>query len=89
MNTALETAGQGAATGETATCEAIWAFIGAVCGEPAVGRFTRMCVHEHSRTGLLCRDHADRSENGICRTCWELPGDMSHACPVNIAEVKA
>ena len=70
-------------------CDAIWTFLGieAVCGEPAIGIFTRMCVHEHGRTGLLCRDHAETPENGLCRTCWDLPGELSHECPINIAEV--
>jgi hypothetical protein len=80
-----------AAAGDPGTCEAIWTFIGieAVCGEPAAGNFARMCVHEHGRTGLLCRDHAETPENGLCRTCWDLPGDLSHECPISIAEVSA
>ena len=79
------------ATGETGTCEAIWPFLGieAARAEPAIGRFTRMCVHEHGRTGLLCRDHAETPENGLCLACWELPGDLSHECPINISEANA
>ena len=82
---------ENAAATEAGTCEAIWTFIGieAICGQPAVGRFARMCIHEHGRTGLLCRDHAETSENGLCLACWELPGDMSHECPINLAEVTA
>lgn len=84
-----ERAESAAEAGETGTCEAIWTFIGieAVCGEPAIGRFVRMCVHEHDRTGSLCRDHAETPGNGLCRTCWDLPGDLSHECPINLAEV--
>lgn len=90
MTTTTERVEQRAATGETATCEAIYTFFGTTCGEPAVGRFTRMCVHEHGKTGLLCRDHAETPENGLCcMACWELPGDMSHECPINLAEVRA
>lgn len=75
----------------TAPCEAIWSFFGleAECGEPAVGRFRRMCVHEHARDGWLCQEHADRQENGYCHTCNNLIGDLSHDCPIVIAPLKA
>jgi hypothetical protein len=77
--------------GGTAACEATWSFLGieAPCGVPAIGRFTRACVHEHVRTGRLCRDHAETPERGLCRTCWDLPGALSHECPISIAEVTA
>ena len=90
MNTITEREESAAATG-AGTCEAIWTFIGieAPCGEPAIGHFRRMCVHEHGHTGLLCRDHAETPENGLCRACWELPGGLSHECPINLAEVPA
>jgi len=77
------------ATASPGTCEATWSFLGieAACGDPAIGRFTRACTHEHVRTGRLCREHAETPERGLCRTCWDLPGDLSHECPINIAEV--
>jgi len=91
MSTIAEREEIAAPAGEAGTCEAIWIFLGidATCGGPAVGRFTRMCVHEHGRTSLLCRDHAETPGNGLCLSCRELPGDLSHECPINIAEVGA
>jgi len=73
----------------TGACEAIWTFLGieAVCGDPAIGRFARACVHEHVRTSLLCREHAETPERGLCWACWELPGELSHECPIGITEV--
>jgi hypothetical protein len=67
-------------------CIAIREFpgIAAPCGEPAVGRFRRICVHEHVREGWLCRDHAE-NQNGLCRTCIDLPCDLSHECPIVVA----
>ena len=69
-----------------AACEAIWEFLGieAPCGEPAAGRFRRICVHEHTRDGRLRGDHAE-NQNGLCRTCIELPGDLAHECPIAVA----
>ena len=74
----------------TGTCEAISTLLGiemGACGDPAIGRFARACVHEHVRTGLLCRWHAEAPERGLCLTCWELPGELSHECPIGITEV--
>ena len=88
MSTATERAGAAATT--SGTCEAFDTFLGIVagtCGDPAAGRFARACVHEHVRTGLLCRWHAESPERGLCLTCWELPGDLSHECPIGITEV--
>jgi hypothetical protein len=70
-------------------CEAIWAFFGieAACVQPAIGRFRRICVHEHVREGWLCRDHAETSGRGLCGTCRELPGGLAHECLIIIAEV--
>jgi len=70
-------------------CEAIWEFLGieALCRQPAAGRFRRICVHEHVRDGWLCQDHAETSQNGLCRTCYDLPGDLSHECPIKTAAV--
>jgi len=70
-------------------CEAIWALLGieAPCGQPAIGRFRRICVHEHVRDGWLCRDHAETSGRGLCGTCRELPGGLSHDCLIIIAAV--
>ena len=71
------------------TCEAISPYLGIEwpCGDPAIGRFARACVHEHVRTGRLCRSHAEAPQDGLCLTCWELPGDLSHKCPIGITEV--
>ena len=76
-----------AVTGAEA-CEAIWEFLGieAPCGMPAAGRFRRICVHEHVRDGWLCQDHADHPR-GLCATCRDLPGGLSHECPIEIAAV--
>ena len=72
-------------------CEAVWEFIDieALCGEPAVGLFRRACIHEHVRDGWLCGDHAENRQNGFCRACFDLPGDLSHDCPISLAEVTA
>jgi hypothetical protein len=71
-------------------CEATVDFfgIGLQCVQPAAGRYRRICVHEHVRDGLLCRDHASGLA-GICLTCAELDGGLSHECPIAIAEVSA
>lgn len=53
----------------------------------SAGLFRRACAHEHVRDGWLCTGHAGTPQNGLCRTCWELPGDASHECPIGIAEV--
>lgn len=70
-------------------CEAVWRYLGlkAPCGQPAVGRFRRICVHEHIREGWLCRDHAETPQNGLCRTCYFLPGGLAHECPISMAGV--
>ena len=80
-----------AAAGKAETCEAIWEFFGieADCGDPAIGLFRRACVHEHVRDGWLCRDHAETPERGLCRACWDLPGELSHECPIALTEVTA
>ena len=73
-------------------CEAIWSFLGievAECGDPAVGQFRRMCVHEHLLDGWLCREHADWPEGGLCRTCATLGGDLSHECPIVITPLES
>ncbi len=92
MSTNTEREEVPAATGDPGTCEAVWTWLGiegGICGAPSAGRFARACAHEHVRTGRLCRDHAETSQNGLCLTCWELPGDLSHECPIHIAEVSA
>ena len=73
---------QDAAITAVPECEAVWEFLGieAPCGQPAIGQFRRICVHEHTRVGWLCRDHAETPERGLCGTCHELPGDLSHEC---------
>ena len=89
MSTITETAERDAATGDGRICEAIWTWLGieAPCGDPAIGLFRRACVHEHVRDGWMCAEHAGAPETGLCRTCWELPGDLSHECPIGITEV--
>lgn len=89
MSTITEQAEAPAATAGPGACEATWTFLGieAPCGAPAIGRFARICVHEHVHAGLLCRDHAETPERGNCRTCWDLPGGLSHECPIHLAEV--
>jgi hypothetical protein len=95
VNTATEHAGTATTAGDAGTCAAVCnlvcppcTFFGieAVCGEPAAGRFTRICVHEHVGTGLLCRDHADHPEQGFCKDCNDLPDGLSHDCPIHLAE---
>ncbi len=80
-----------AATRDGRTCEAIWTWLGieAACGETAAGLFRRACIHEHVRDGWMCAEHARTPETGLCRTCWELPGEAAHECPISIAEVTA
>jgi hypothetical protein len=80
-----------AAAAEGRTCEAVWTFFGAggLCGDHAIGLFRRTCVHEHVRDGWLCRDHADAPQHGFCRVCYELPGGLSHDCPIGLADVTA
>jgi hypothetical protein len=69
-------------------CGAIWEFLGieAPCGRPVIGRFRRICVHEHVRDGWLCRDHAENPRR-LCLTCRDLPDGLSHLCPITIAAV--
>jgi hypothetical protein len=89
LSTITERVERGIEAGEAGACEAIWTWLGidgGACGAPAIGRFVRACAHEHVRTGRLCRDHAETSQNGLCLTCWELPGDLSHECPIGITE---
>jgi hypothetical protein len=73
----------------TPECDVIQEFLGieAPCGNPAIGRFTRICVHEHLREGWLCAYHAENSERGLCRDCDQLPGVLSHDCPIAVAAV--
>jgi hypothetical protein len=88
--TTIAERGQDAATAASGEeCEAIWEFLGieAPCGQPAVGRFRRICVHEHVRDGWLCPDHAENPQNGLCGTCYFLPGDLSHECPIGMTEL--
>jgi len=91
VSTATEHAERGAALLDEHRCEAIWEFLGieAPCGEPAVGLFRRACIHEHVREGWLCRDHVETPERGLCRDCYDLPGDLSHECPIGLTEVTA
>ena len=91
MSTVTERVECGAALLDGHGCEAVWEFLGieAKCGTPAIGPFRRACVHEHIRDGWLCDEHAQTPERGLCRTCHELPGDLSHECPISIAEVTA
>ncbi len=72
-------------------CEVVTPFIGVdwPCGNPAIGLFRRACVHEHIREVWVCRDHADTTELGNCRACWELPGGLSHDCPISLSELTA
>ena len=74
----------------TATCEAIWSFLGieAECGEPAVGQFRRICVHEHIRDGWLCQEHGDPSERGVCGTCCTLDDDLAHDCSILVVPLE-
>ena len=84
------TATEHAATASHArTCEAIWTFLGieAPCGEPAAGLYRRACVREHVRDGWMCSGHAETPQNGLCLACYELPGDLSHECPISVTEV--
>jgi hypothetical protein len=90
--TTIAERGQDAATtagGEE--CEAIRQFLGIEipCGQPAVGQFRRICVHEHVREGRLCMDHAETPRNGLCLACHDLPGDLAHECPISMTEVSS
>ena len=71
-------------------CEATVEFfgIGLVCVQPSAGLYRRICVHEHVREGRLCTDHASGLA-GLCKTCFDLDGGLSHECPISIAEVSA
>lgn len=90
MNVITEDAARETATGNGRSCEAICTFFGieVACPDVAAGLFRRACVHEHVRDGWLCAGHAGR-QDGLCLTCYELPGDASHECPISIAEVTA
>lgn len=76
---------------DAAECEAIREFLGIEipCGQPAIGRFRRICVHEHVRDGRLCRDHAETPGAGLCLTCYELPDGLSHECPISMTGLPA
>jgi hypothetical protein len=60
-----------------------------LCTEPAAGRFTGACVHEHVKTRWLCQWHAGpvAQLTAICRDCWE--GPQRHECPVVLAPAQA
>jgi hypothetical protein len=78
------------ATGAASGCEADVTFFGAPvgpCGQPSAGVYRRICVHEHVKDGRLCQEHADRPEVGLCRTCYDLAGGLSHECPIGIMKV--
>ena len=64
-------------------CEAINKFLGPgwPCGQPPAGFYRRMCIHEHARDRWLCQYHA-ASTRGLCRTCRQLSGELSHECPL-------
>jgi len=89
VSTVTERVEQDSGTAASRECEAIWTFLGieAPCGEPAVGLFRRACVHEHVRDGWMCAGHATTPENGLCLACHELPGALSHECPISITGV--
>jgi hypothetical protein len=91
MTTITERVERGAALPDGHECEAIWEFFGieAECGMPAVGLYRRACIHEHIYDGWLCGEHAATPERGLCQTCYRLPGELSHECPITIAEVAA
>ena len=66
-------------------CDAQIAWLGRMqCGQPAVGHYRCGCVHEHVRDGWLCQDHVDHADAGLCRACNELPGGLSHECPITL-----
>lgn len=80
------------AASETAGCEAVIEFLGVLlgpCGMPSAGLYRRICVHEHVRDAQLCREHVEHPVAGLCRTCHDLGGGLSHDCPVSIALVTA
>lgn len=86
--TITERVAKGAALLDERTCEAVSDVflrrgIKEFCGIPAIGQFTRACVHEHVRTGWLCQRHVDDAASCHCRQCFQLPAD-SHWCPVVI-----
>lgn len=84
MSTVAERVEREAAAADGKRCEVVIRFIGVdwPCGEPAVGLFRRVCVHEHIRDGWLCQDHVDGTERGFCRTCNDLSDGMAHECPI-------
>ena len=75
----------------SAACEATVEFFGIElpCVMPSIGLYRRICVHEHVREGRLCREHVDLAPVGRCLACFLLDGDLSHDCPINLAEVTA
>jgi hypothetical protein len=68
-----------------AACNA-WTFFGP-CPFPADRPATAMCVHEHLRTGELCKDHLELLDGADCRECWE--GTDPHRCPLTFADLKS
>lgn len=92
MSATTERAATEAAPGETAACEAVIEFYGVPlgpCGQPSAGLYRRICVHEHVKDGRLCQEHAGRQEAGLCRTCFDLGGGLSHECSINVTKVGA
>lgn len=91
MTTTAEHAQDAASPATAESCEAIRELLGyeGLCQQPAIGKFRRICVHEHIRDGWLCADHAGNSQYGLCRACHDLPGRWSHECPIAMTEVTA
>ena len=58
------------------------------CAIPATGRFVRACEHEHVRQMLLCEQHAQRAESGLCRDCLTLPEPLAHHCKIVIVQLE-
>jgi predicted nuclease with RNAse H fold len=92
MSTITGPGGPDTAAGGTAACQAVNEFCGILlgpCGQTSAGLYRRICVHEHVKDGYLCQEHADRREAGLCRTCYELGGGLSHECAISVAKVTA
>jgi hypothetical protein len=68
-------------------CEAVndWLGLNWICGRSPAVSVRRICVHEHVKEGRLCRDHLNLVAAGLCRTCHELGGSLSHDCPIAVA----
>ena len=54
------------------------------CGEPGAVQVRQACVHEHVREAWVCREHVP---GGLCLACFDLPGGLSHECPLGGTEV--